>query len=305
MTAALLAATDPWRWQPHPEVWFLLASAIGLALYATRVVGPKAVPAGEPVVTGRQKAAFAAAMVVLWVASDWPMHDIAEEYLYFVHMVQHFLLTLVLPPLLLFATPEWLARLLLDGDGFFATWVRRLTRPVPAMAMFFAAVVFSHWPPFVNLSIEVGPVHYLGHLVLVTVAVGAWMPVCGPLPERRISPPAQMLYLFIMSILPTVPSAWLILAEHPVYRVYGDGNGLWGIDPVSDQQVAGLFMKLFGGLYLWTIITTMFFRWASENEKADQRRAVVDDRGVERSETLTWDQVELELERVGPGPTEP
>lgn len=308
MISALLAADGPWRWQPHPEVWFLVASAVGLFVYATRVVGPKAVPAGEPITTTRQKVAFVLGVAVLWLASDWPMHDIAEEHLYLAHMIQHFLLTLVMPPLLLLATPEWLARLLLDGDGFCATWVRRLTRPIPALALFFAAVVFSHWPPFVNLSIEVGPVHYVGHLVLVMVALGAWMPVCGPLPERRIALPAQMLYLFVMSILPTVPSAWLILAEHPVYRVYGEGLGLWGLDPVADQQAAGLFMKLFGGIYLWTIITTIFFRWASQNEDADRRRVVIDDRGNERPSadgTLTWDQVERELERVGPAPEEP
>jgi putative membrane protein len=165
-------------------------------------------------------------------------------------------------------------------------------------------VVFSHWPPFVNLSIEAGPVHYLAHLLLVSVAVGAWMPVCGPLPERRISMPAQMLYLFIMSILPTVPSAWLILAERPVYRVY-ESAGLWGLDPVSDQQAAGLFMKLFGGLYLWTLITTIFFRWAGQNEAVDRQRTVIDDRPVEPGDPLTWDQVERELERVGPAPREP
>src|SRR5215204_6471099 len=112
MTLALFAAEGPWRWQPHPEVWFLLASAVGLSLYATRVIGPKVVPEGEPVVTGRQKIAFVLGVSVLWLASDWPMHDIAEEHLYLVHMIQHFLLTLVMPPLLLLATPAWLAHLL-------------------------------------------------------------------------------------------------------------------------------------------------------------------------------------------------
>jgi putative membrane protein len=306
---ALLAAVDPWRWQPHLEVWFLVVAALALGLYAVRVIGPKVVPPGEPVVSGRQTLSFGLAIAVLWVSSDWPMHDIAEEHLYLAHMVQHFLLTLVLPPLLLMATPAWLARLLLDSDGTIAVWVRRLTRPVPAMVLFFAAVVFSHWPPFVNLSVEVGAVHYLAHLLLVVVAVGAWMPVCGPIPERRISLPAQMLYLFIMSILPTVPSAWLILAEHPVYRVYGDGPGLWGLDPVTDQQSAGLFMKLFGGIYLWTLITTIFFTWAGRDEEAD-RRGRVADRAPARDEAptgdvLTWDQVERELEAVGPPTREP
>ena len=55
-------------------------------------------------------------MLVLWAASDWPVHDISEEYLYSVHMVQHMALSYFLPPLALMATPTWLARVVL-GDG--------------------------------------------------------------------------------------------------------------------------------------------------------------------------------------------
>ena len=53
---------------------------------------------------------------MLWVASDWPIHDIGENYLYSVHMLQHMMLSYFLPPLALLATPEWLLRVLV-GDG--------------------------------------------------------------------------------------------------------------------------------------------------------------------------------------------
>ena len=49
-------------------------------------------------------------MVLLWAASDWPIHDIGEEYLYSAHMLQHMMLSYFLPPLALLATPEWLLR---------------------------------------------------------------------------------------------------------------------------------------------------------------------------------------------------
>lgn len=306
----LLAAVDPWRWQPHPEVWFVVAAVIGLGFYATRVIGPKVVPDGQPIVTGRQKLAFTAGVLVLWLASDWPMHDISEEYLYLVHMVQHLLLTLVMPPLFLIAVPEWLGRLLLDGDGPVARAIRQLTRPVPALIIFNAMVAFSHWPKFVNLTIEVGPVHYLAHLALVMAAFAVWSPICGPLPERRLALPAQMLYLFVMSILPTVPSAWLILANGVVYDAYDTSYRLWGVGVVTDQQAAGLIMKLAGGFYLWTIITVIFFTWAGRDDDTDRPRPVTahtdlagagrtvkDARG--RADELTWDQVEAELQRLG------
>ena len=50
------AGTDFWRWQPHPEVWLLTVGVAALACYALRVVGPKVVAKGEPVVTRSQTA---------------------------------------------------------------------------------------------------------------------------------------------------------------------------------------------------------------------------------------------------------
>ena len=89
------AAADAWRWQPHPEVWFLVLGVVGLSLYATRVIGPKVVPAGQPVLTRSQKVCLVARDPALWLASDWPVHDIGEEYLFSLHMTQHLLLSYV------------------------------------------------------------------------------------------------------------------------------------------------------------------------------------------------------------------
>ena len=55
-------------------------------------------------------------MALLWAASDWPIHDLGEQYLYSAHMLQHMMLSYFLPPLALLATPEWLLRVLV-GDG--------------------------------------------------------------------------------------------------------------------------------------------------------------------------------------------
>src|SRR4051812_19917270 len=87
------ATANPWQWEPHPEVWFLVAGLAVAYLYMIRVVGPRAVPAGESVVRRKQVVAFVAAMLLLWLASDWPVHDLAEEHLYSVHMFQHMVLS--------------------------------------------------------------------------------------------------------------------------------------------------------------------------------------------------------------------
>ena len=93
--------------QSHPEIWLLIAALVALGLYVTRVIGPKVV--AGPAVTRRQRGWFLAGVVSLWLAADWPVHDVGERYLYSVHMVQHTLLTFVVPPMFLLATPTWLA----------------------------------------------------------------------------------------------------------------------------------------------------------------------------------------------------
>jgi putative membrane protein len=315
---AAVAANDPWRWQPHPEVWVLVLGIIGLGFYATRVIGPKVVPVGTPIATRRQKACFALAVVLLWVAADWPMHDIGEQYLYSVHMVQHLLISFVIPPLFLLATPEWLARLVLLDEGRVSRWLRRLARPLPAALLFNGVTVFLHWPATVTRSIESGSFHYSMHLLLFMTALLMWTPVVGPLPELQISRPAKMIYLFLQSVIPTIPGGWLTFADGPVYKVYDRPYRLWGISVVNDQQSAGAIMKIMGGFYLWTLITIIFFRWASTHEAlskhADEDRPrAADERQatrtatvpvVELSDELTFEAVSAEFERLGPAPPE-
>jgi putative membrane protein len=296
---SLLAAargTDFWRWQPHPEVWLLVGGVVVLAIYALRVVGPKAVPAGTPVISRSQLAWLGLGVALLWFASDWPMHDIAEEYLFSVHMTQHMLLTFAVAPVFLLATPEWLARLVL-GQGRVKRAFYTIARPVPAAVAFSGLQLLTHWPGVVNTSVENALVHYVVHAALVSSALLLWIPVCGPLPELRISYPAQMLYLFVVSIVPTVPAAWLTFAEGSVYSAYDIPQRLGGISVTTDQQVAGLIMKLVAGGFLWLIITIRFFQWASKFSDTDK---AVDQAGPPHD--LTWADVEREFEEHPPPP---
>ena len=247
-------------WEPHPEVWFLVAALVGLGLYATRVIQPHAVASGEPPISTNQKRWFALGVVLLWLSSDWPLHDVAEQRLYSVHMLQHMLMTVVVPPVFLLATPEWLARYIL-GDGRIDRWFHRLARPLPAVVGYNVLAALSHWAGIVNLSVDNGPFHYLMHALFVFTALLAWTPICGPLPELWVSPPSKMLMVFSMSIIPTLPAAFLTASEGPIYHSYDHDPRLWGIDVVGDQQFAGAVMKVLEGAYLWAIIIVMLLRW--------------------------------------------
>ncbi len=297
----VLAVSDAWRYQFHPEVWLMMAALVGLGFYVVRVVAPVAPGVGSVVVTKRQRLCFVAAAVLLWVSADWPMHDIAEEYLYSVHMIQHLLISFVVPPLLLMSVPEWLARLIVVDGSRTQKVVRRLVHPLIAGLAFNALQALMHWNTLVEWLVRSGPFHYAMHLLMFTSALAMWMCVVGPLREFQLSEPAKMVYLFAMSIVPTVPAAWLTFAEGSVYPVYDHAQRLWGISVAADQQAAGAVMKVLGGLYLWSIIAVKFFRFS-----AVQRRADAESRRQRRlAQTLTTADVEAELERLGSPPSEP
>ena len=254
------------HWVPHPEVWLLVAAIIGFGYYASRVIQPHAIRAGGKPITTRQRQCFAIAVALLWFASDWPLHDLGELRLYSAHMVQHVLFTVVIPPLLLLATPEWLARAII-GDGKFNRWFHRLARPIPAAVLFNILAGITHWAAIVNLAVTNGPFHYTIHALLLGSGLLIWTPVCGPFPELHMTPQGKMVYIFLMSIVPTVPAAFLTASSGVIYQAYDHGPRLWGISVVEDQQLAGAVMKIGEGLYLWAIILVMMIRWLSTDDR--------------------------------------
>jgi len=313
----IVASPDIWRFQPHPEVWVLVASLASLYVYAIKVIGPRAVPAGQPVVRRWQVGCFVAGLTILWLASDWPLHDLSEEYLYSAHMLQHMMLSYFMPPLMLLATPTWLARLVV-GQGRVWTGFKWLAKPVVAGVIFNAFVMVSHVPAVVNHAVASGNgfLHYGLHTVLVLSALLMWTPVCGPFPELRMGPGGTMIYLFAMSVIPTVPAGWLTFADGVVYKAYDHGPRLWGISVTTDQQLAGAIMKVGGSFFLWVIITFLFFkrfmgRWEEQNTPRPVRRAPVaaapqDAPSGEANEddehVLTYEEVTRAFEAAPPVP---
>lgn len=283
---------DPWRYQAHPELWLLVGFLIGAYVYSLRVIGPRAVPSG-PVVTRRNITAFVAAMTILWLASDWPMHDLAEEYLYSMHMLQHMALSYFVPPLALLALPEWMFRALI-GEGRAYRVVRWFARPVTAGLLFNIVVMTTHIPGLVNRSASNSPLHYSLHVLVVTSALLMWIPICGPAGEFRIGYGGKMIYLFLMSIVPTVPAGWLTFAEGTVYKHYDTPVRVWGMSVATDQQLAGAIMKLGGSVFLWSIVIFMFFKRFAANFNAEQSYV--------RDATLTFEEVEQAFEKTPPAP---
>ena len=275
-------------WHAHPDVWLIVAVLAGGYLLALRRWGPKHASPGEPAVTRAQVVSFFLGVSAIWVAADWPVHELAEERLMSVHMVQHLLLSLVAPPLILFGTPGWLLRTLLRPRWLLAA-VRNLARPFPALLLFNAFIAFSHWPLIVDAAVSSELAHLGLHAALVSTALLMWMPVLSPMFEiPRLRYPGQMLYLFAQSIVPTVPASFLTFADGPIYPFYGAAAPLIGVDPVTDQRIAGLVMKIVGGFLLWGFIAALFFRWNRQDE-------------LTGSDEPVWQDVERQANRLEVG----
>ncbi len=286
---ALTATAVPFPgWHAHFDSWALFALII---LGYTLALRRERARRGTPVATRGQLWAFGLGMAIMWGVSDWPVHDLAEGYLYSVHMAQHLTLTLVVAPLLLLGTPAWLARRLLGPPGLLKI-VRALTRPVPALFQANLILVLSHWPAVVEATLIHHSLHFVAHSVLLVSGLLMWMPVVSPLAEvPRFRPPVQMFYLFLQTVVPTIPASFLTFGKKPLYPIYETFPRLWDISALGDQLFAGLLMKVGAGFFLWIVIAVIFFRWYSHEEKTGG------------DDVLLWDDVEQELARLGPGPS--
>jgi putative membrane protein len=265
---------DPWAFHAHPEVWVLMVGIIVGYWYLVRR-GP---------VTRRQVASFTTGWACLWIGADYPIHDLAEKYLFSVHMVQHMLFSMVAPGLLIIGIPAWLQKQLW-GTGRRAAVLRVVAKPLLAGGIYTAWLMFSHWPTAMDLALRNQAVHFLFHLTLFLTASLMWFPVLNRDPDLpMLSEVGRMLYVFLQSVMPTLPASFFTLAEHPLYPFYAHAARPFSVDAVADQQIAGAIMKVGGTAILWLVIGVMFFRWTAQDEK---------DR-IERRRTLARMAAELQ-----------
>jgi putative membrane protein len=276
---------DPWRFQAHPEIWLLIVFLIGAYSYAVKVIGPQAGVPKDQTLSRKNLIAFIGAIGLLWFSTDWPMHDISEEYLYSVHMFQHMVLAYFIPPLVLLAVPEWLFRAVI-GEGKAYRFVKRLSTPIVAGLLFNVVVMITHIPGLVNRSAESSPLHYAMHILVVSTALCMWSPICSPAKEFQIGYAGKTIYLFLMSVVPTVPAAWLTFAEDSVYKHYDIPIRVWGLSTETDQQLAGAVMKTGGSLFLWAIVIFIFFKRLAKGFYKDQSYV------PEEEAPLTFSEVE-------------
>jgi putative membrane protein len=265
--AARLSLTD---FTVHPSTVIGLAGLGALYLWRARQR-----PAGATSPTTAQRATFFSALALIFFSLNGWLHDLSDGYLFSAHMVQHLLLTLVAPPMLVMGTPGWMLRpaLAWRGVGPVARW---LTAPAHCFLIFNVVLAAWHLPPMYELAMAHHPIHITQHLCFMTAAVLMWWPVLSPLPELpRLPYPGQMLYLFLMSIPMSLVAICIGYAGRLLYPSYASAPRLWGITPMQDQMLGSLIMWIPGGLFFFAIISVVFYRWQQMNGDDSQLGAQV------------------------------
>lgn len=257
-------------YEPHPEVWSLVAG-IGGAYWAA--VRRQREATGSPV-PRRRRASFVVGLLAMWAALDWPIDDLGDGSLLSVHMVQFLLLSVVAPAFLLRGCTPWLVEAALAGPRRLAV-AQALRAPLFAWLIVSAILVGSHVPAVVDLYLTQDLVHLSMHAAWLASGVVLWWPVLVPQSVARPLPPAaQIGYLFMQSLAAIIPAAFLTFSARLVYPAYARLPKPAGIDAMADQQLAGVLMKIGGGLLLWIAIAVIFFRWARDEEQRTSPRSV-------------------------------
>jgi putative membrane protein len=268
-TLALLHGGDfSWtRFDVHIST--LIGCVLWLAAYFHIIVRWR--PEGEAAATRAQVVAFVGGTVILFLSLNGPIHDLSDNFLFSAHMIQHLLITLIVPPLWLRALTQWALRPVLRRPAMLAT-ARAVTSPLVAFAIYNTVFIGWHFPNMYNWALTDHNAHILQHIMFIGSAMLMWWPVVSPVPELdRIQTPLRILYLFALGIPMMVVSAIITLSESALYTWYEAAPRVFALSPVEDQQLGGAIMWVPGMMVYWIAITIIFFRWSSREQRDEWR----------------------------------
>ena len=260
-------------WPFDPVLWLFASLSVAGYLHAQARVGR------WPVV---RRVCFLGGMGTILLALATPIATY-DGVFFWVHMVQHLLLTLVAAPLIALgapvtlalraATPPTRARMV---SLLHSRALRVLGHPLVAWTTFALVMWVSHFSPVFELALEDDIVHAIEHLAYLVAGLLFWWPVVGLDPgAKRLGHPLRILYL--VTALPQ--QSWLGLAIYSssqvLYEHYARLERPWGPSPLDDQRAAGIIMWVGGDLLFIVALAFAIAAWARaerrEGDRADRR----------------------------------
>jgi putative membrane protein len=242
---------DPYVWSLHPEATLVTAALAGAYVLAIRRRRPS---------RGRI-AAFAAGIALLLVTAVTPL-DSLSYHLLSVHLLQNVVLAEWAPALLVLGIPPYLAARLTDNRP-----LRLLTYPPVALTVWLTTYFAWHLPWAYDAALENSALLHLEHACYVAAGCLFWWPVIHDHP-RSLHDAARAGYLFAAFMLASPIGLLLTFLPEPVYDYYDDSTELWGLSPLTDQQIAGVTMAGEQGLVFFAAFTYFFFRFLAHEEDA-------------------------------------
>lgn len=263
-----------WAWNFEPLAVTCLFEAwvwYGLGLWrARREVGLR-------LVTSRSRAAaFAAGLGILVIALLSPVDTLSDS-LFWMHMVQHLLLTLVAPPLLVWSRPAVLfmwafprpSRKVIgrmwNGLGL-GRAIHALLHPTCAWLLFTAVFLVWHTPGPFQYALDHEGVHELEHASFFVSALLFWSVVIAPSARQGLGDGARLLMLTTNGVLTGLAGAFMVLAPDALYPVQALRSVEWGLTGLEDQQIAGATMWVVGGFIYLAVGSLLFVRWLNADE---------------------------------------
>jgi putative membrane protein len=196
-------------------------------------------------------ACFVAGVASLWGALASPI-DALDDYLLAAHMIQHFILMSIAPPLIVLGAPtvpmlRGMPRVLIRGllrPLFRAGWIRAIGRVVthPVFAWMAMNVAYLGWhvPAAFELTFRSEWIHNCEHACFFATSLAFWWVVLRPWPARARWPRWTTIpYLLSADVVNTVLSATLAFSGRVLYPSYSAAPRICFLTPLKDQVAAG------------------------------------------------------------------
>ncbi len=252
MTESAQQLLNEWNWDPS----ILIGTVLFVGAYLAAIGPFRSRFQSSDALTSKQALWFLLGVGVILFALVSPLDAIGDEYLFTAHMLQHTLLMVIAPPLLLLGTPGWMLRPLLRAPVMRVAKI--LTLPPVAFLLFNGDLYLWHIPLLYEATLQNETIHIIEHLTFIATGVVNWFPLLSPLPEL---PRLQYLWRIAYLILDTLPMAILgwffISASTVIYPTYAAAPHVFALYGLSDQYLGGLMMSMpMGLIYLGAVTDT-------------------------------------------------
>jgi cytochrome c oxidase assembly factor CtaG len=266
------------HWTFSPAILFPIAVYAWLWIRRYRTVRRESGPRGAG---ARQLTAFVAAIVVLLIALVSPLDGLGEDYLFSAHMVQHLLLGDLAPLLILLSLSRVIMRPLTRRLQTIERALGPLAHPATALILWLGLVYLWHVPSLYDAALEHAPLHALQHLSFFTAGMLVWWPLIQPVPMRnRLTGMWTFGYIAAAKFGLAALGLFLTWTNTVVYSYYETVPRIWGLSPITDQNVGGAIMMVEQSLLLVTVLAILFGRMLAQSEEEELRRERLEDRAA-------------------------